>query len=66
MQMNRPVYVDILDEDGCVIGVARALTHVNNDNFVDLLEHINTLTYSDNGCWYMNPDDLEDYVNGNE
>lgn len=63
MSSNRPLYVDILDNDGCVIGVAHASSHVNNDAFVSMMEHINELTYNDNGCWYINPDDLEDYSN---
>lgn len=66
MSSNKPLYIDILDEDGCVIGVAHASGYMNNNAFVALMEHINELTYNDNGCWYMNPDDLEDYANGDE
>lgn len=64
--MNKPLYVDILYEDGCVIGVAHATSHKVNDDFAAIMEHINELTFNDNGCWYMNPDDLEDYANGDE
>lgn len=35
---NKCVYVDILDDDGCVIGVAHASGCANNDKFVDLLK----------------------------
>lgn len=35
---NRCVYVDILDDEGNVIGVAHASGYINNDKFVDLLK----------------------------
>lgn len=57
---NKCVYVDILDDYGCVIGVAHACGCANNDKFVDLLKELNALTEC-NGCIsYFNPDDLED------
>lgn len=57
---NKCVYVDILDDDGCVIGVAHACGCANNDKFVDLLKELNALTEYDGYISYFNPDDLED------
>lgn len=57
---NRCVYVDILDDDGCVIGVAYAAGCENNDKFVDLLKELNGLTEYEGYISYFNPDDLED------
>lgn len=54
------VYVDILDDDGCVIGVAHACGCANNDKFVDLLKELNALTEYDGYISYFNHDDLED------
>lgn len=54
------VCVDILDDDGCVIGVACAAGRENNDKFVDLLKELNELTDYDGDVLYFNPDDLED------
>lgn len=57
---NKCVYVDILDEEGCVIGVAHACGCANNDKFVDLLKELNELTECDKDVIYFNPDDMED------
>lgn len=57
---NKCVYVDILDEEGCVIGVAHACGCANNDKFVDLLKELNELTECDKDVMYFNPDDMED------
>lgn len=57
---NKCVYVDILDEEGCVIGVAHACGCANNDKFVDLLKELNELTECDNDVIYFNPGDMED------
>lgn len=57
---NKCVYIDIMDEDGCVIGVAHACGCANNDKFVDLLKKLNELTDYDGNVIYFNPDDLED------
>lgn len=57
---NKCVYVDILDDDGCVIGVAHACGCANNDKFVDLLKDLNALTEYEGYTSYFNPDDLED------
>lgn len=57
---NKCVYVDILDDDGYVIGVAHACGCANNDKFVDLLKELNELTDYDGDVRYFNPDDLED------
>lgn len=56
---NKCVYVDILDEEGCVIGVAHACGCANNDKFVDLLNELNELTECDKDVIYFNPDDME-------
>ena len=56
---NKCVYVDILDEDGRVIGVAHASGCANNGRFIDLLKEINELTEYDGDVIYFNPDDLE-------
>lgn len=56
---NRCVHVDILDDEGNVIGVAHAYGYINNDKFVDLLKELNELTYYDGDVRYFNPDDLE-------
>lgn len=56
---NRCVYVDILDDEGNVIGVAHASGYINNDKFVDLLKELNELTEYDGDVRYFNPDDLE-------
>ena len=53
-------YVDILDDDVCVIGVAYAAGCENNDKFVDLLKELNELTDYDGDVRYFNHDDLED------
>jgi hypothetical protein len=57
---NKCVYVDILDEEGCVIGVAHACGCANNDKFIDLLKELNELTDCNNDVIYFNPDDMED------
>lgn len=57
---NKCVYVDILDDEGNVIGVAHASGCVNNDKFVDLLKELNELSAYDGNVIYFNPDDLED------
>lgn len=57
---NKCVYVDILDDEGSVIGVAHASGCVNNDKFIDLLNELNELTQYDSDTMYFNPDDLED------
>lgn len=57
---NKCVYVDIIDDDGCVIGVAHACGCANNDKFVDLLKELNALTEYEGYISYFNPDDLED------
>ena len=57
---NKCVYVDILDDDGCVIGVAHASGCANNDKFIKLLNEINELAFGEFGTCYFNPDDLED------
>lgn len=57
---NKCVYVEILDDEGSVIGVAHASGHLNNDKFVQLLEDINSLTYEDYGVRYFNDTDMED------
>lgn len=57
---DKCVYVDILDDDGCVIGVAHACGCANNDKFADLLKELNALTEYDGYISYFNPDDLED------
>lgn len=57
---NKCVYVDILDDDGCVIGVAHACGCANNDKLVDLLKELNALTEYDGYISYFNHDDLED------
>lgn len=57
---NKCVYVDILNEEGCVIGVAHACGCANNDKFVDLLKELNELTECDSDVSYFNPDDMED------
>lgn len=57
---NKCVYVDILDDEGNVIGVAHASGYINNDKFVDLLKELNELTEYDGDARYFNPDDLED------
>lgn len=57
---DKCVYVDILDDDDCVIGVAHALGCANNDKFVYLLKELNELTEYDGDVSYFNPDDLED------
>lgn len=54
------VYVDILDDDGCVIGTAHAAGRANNCKFIDLLKELNELTDYEGGVSYFNPDDLED------
>lgn len=53
--------VDILDEDGCVIGRAYALTLGCNDRFVALIEYLNQLTKYETDCEYFCPEDLETY-----
>ena len=58
---NKCVYVDIMDDDGCVIGTAHASGAANNDKFVELMGHINELAYDNGEWWFMNPDDMEDY-----
>ena len=57
---NKCVYVDILDDEGCVIGVAHACGCANNYKFVDLLKELNELTDYDGDVRYFNPDDLEE------
>lgn len=57
---NKCVYVDILDEEGCVIGVAHACGCANNDKFIDLLKELNELTDCNNDVIYFNQDDMED------
>lgn len=57
---NKCVYVDILDDDGCVIGVAHASGCANNDKFVDLLKELNELTDYNGDVRYFNTDDLEE------
>lgn len=57
---NKCVYVDILDEEGCVIGVAHACGCANNDKFVDLLKELNELAECYNDVIYFNSDDMED------
>lgn len=57
---NKCVYVDILDDDGCVIGVAHAFGCANNDKFVKLLNDINDFTFTDFGTCFFNSDDLDD------
>ena len=51
---NKCVYVDILDDDGCVIGVAHAFGCANNDKFVKLLKDINEFAFTDFGtCFFQ-------------
>lgn len=57
---NKCVYVDILDDEGNVIGIAHAFGCVNNDKFIDLLNELNELTEYDGDVCYFNPNDLED------
>ena len=57
---NKCVYVDILDDDGCVIGVAHASGCANNDKFIKLLNEIDELTFGELGICFFNFDDLED------
>lgn len=57
---NKCVYVDILDEEGCVIGVAHACGRANNDKLIDILKYLNTLTDYNGDVPCFNPDDLED------
>ena len=57
---NKCVYVDILDDEGNVIGVAHASGYTNNDKFADLLRELNELTEYDGNVSYFNLDDLED------
>lgn len=57
---NRCVYVNILDDEGNVIGVAHASGCINNDKFIDLLKELNELTEYDANVSYFSPDDLED------
>jgi hypothetical protein len=54
------VYVDILDDDCCVIGTAHAAGCANNDKFIDLLKELNELTDYYGNVSYFNPDNLED------
>lgn len=57
---NKCVYVDIVDEDGNVIGVAHASECVNNNKFVNLLNEINNLTFDEFSICFFNSDDLDD------
>ncbi len=57
---NKLVHVDILDDDGCIIGIAHAYGCANNNKFVDLLKELNELTEYDGDVCYFNLDDLED------
>lgn len=57
---SKCVYVDILDEDGCVIGTAHAAGCASNDKFIDLPKELNELTDYDCDARYFNPDGLED------
>lgn len=57
---NRCVYVDVLDDEGNVIGVAHASGYINNGKFVGLLKELNELTEYDCDVRYFNTDDLED------
>lgn len=57
---DKCVYVDILDDDGYVIGVAHASGCANNGRFIDLLKELNELTEYDGDVSYFKPDDLED------
>lgn len=55
---NKCVVVDILDDDGCVIGFACADGCLNNDKLIDLLKELNELTDYDGEVCYFKPDDL--------
>lgn len=57
---NRCVYVDILDDEGNVIGVAHASVYANNNNLMRLLTDINDLTEWYYGKRHFNDDDMED------
>lgn len=52
-------HVDILDDEGNVIGVAHSSGYISNGKFVDLLKELNELTEYDGDVRYFNPDDLE-------
>lgn len=52
---NKCVHVDILDDDGCVIGVAHAYGRANNDKFVKLLNDINEFAFTDFGTFFFQP-----------
>lgn len=55
---NKCVYVDILDDEGNVIGVAHASGYANNNNLMQLLTDINDLTDWDYGKRHFNDDDI--------
>lgn len=55
---NKGVYVDILDDEGNVIGVALASGYINNGKLVDLLKELNELTDYYCDVRYFNPDNL--------
>ena len=54
------VYVDIPDDDGCVIGTAHAAGRADNDKSIDLPKELGELTGYDGNASYFNPDDSED------